>query len=92
MDAAGSLIDEALVLWMPGPASFTGEDCAELQVHGGPAVLEALARRLVELGLRSRKPVSSHGGPSRTASSTCFRRRRWRISSMHKPKASVGKL
>jgi tRNA modification GTPase len=53
MDAAGSLIDEALVLWMPGPASFTGEDCAELQVHGGPAVLEALARRLVELGLRS---------------------------------------
>jgi tRNA modification GTPase len=55
-DAGHSLIDEALVLWMPGPASFTGEDCAELQVHGGPAVLEALASRLAELGLRSAEP------------------------------------
>jgi len=27
------MIDEALVLWMPGPKSFTGEDCAELNLH-----------------------------------------------------------
>jgi tRNA modification GTPase len=43
----GELIDESLVLWFPAPASFTGEDVAELHVHGGRAVvggvLEALA-------------------------------------------------
>lgn len=38
----GALIDEGLCLWFPGPASFTGEDCAELQVHGGPAVVRAV--------------------------------------------------
>ena len=52
-DAAGNLIDQALVLWMPGPASFTGEDSAELQVHGSPVVLEELSVALSELGLRS---------------------------------------
>ena len=42
--ATGDLVDEALVLWMPGPASFTGEDVAELHVHGSPAVIaEVLA-------------------------------------------------
>lgn len=38
----GELIDQGLILWFPGPASFTGEDVLELQVHGGPAVLSAL--------------------------------------------------
>ncbi len=36
------VIDEALVLWFPGPASETGEDAAELQVHGGRAIVAAL--------------------------------------------------
>lgn len=39
-------LDRGLVAWMPGPASFTGEDCAELQVHGSPAVVRAILRRL----------------------------------------------
>lgn len=42
-------LDEAMVLWMPGPHSFTGEDCVELHIHGGIAVadsiLDALATR-----------------------------------------------
>lgn len=38
----GGLIDHGLVLWFPGPASFTGEDLAEFQVHGGRAVAAAL--------------------------------------------------
>jgi tRNA modification GTPase len=38
----GDELDEALVLWFPGPASFTGEDVVELHVHGGPAVVEAV--------------------------------------------------
>ena len=53
---AGRLIDEALVLWMPGPRSYTGEDCAELQVHGGPAVVDRLTVVLTELGLRLAEP------------------------------------
>ena len=42
----GEKLDRGLVAWMPGPASFTGEDCAELQVHGSPAVVRALLRKL----------------------------------------------
>lgn len=48
-DAAGAPIDDALVLFFPGPRSFTGEDVAELQVHGGPAVIAALLRALAEV-------------------------------------------
>jgi tRNA modification GTPase len=44
----GEAIDEAVALWFPGPSSETGEDTAELQLHGGPAViagvLDALGR------------------------------------------------
>jgi tRNA modification GTPase len=36
------LIDEGLILWFPGPESYTGEDMAEIQVHGSKAVVEAL--------------------------------------------------
>lgn len=46
------LIDEALVLWMPGPGSFTGEDCAEFQVHGSLAVIEAVGTALLASGAR----------------------------------------
>eukprot|EP00094_Tigriopus_californicus_P005065 TCALIF_04879-PA protein Name:"Similar to gtpbp3 tRNA modification GTPase GTPBP3, mitochondrial (Danio rerio)" AED:0.08 eAED:0.08 QI:0/0/0/0.66/1/1/3/0/403 len=40
------ILDRALTLWFPGPKSFTGEDCAEYQVHGGPAVITAVLRAL----------------------------------------------
>ena len=36
------LIDEGLILWFPGPESYTGEDMAEIQVHGSKAVVDAL--------------------------------------------------
>lgn len=45
----GSVIDEALVLFFPGPGSFTGEDVAEFQVHGGAAVIRDLLARLSAL-------------------------------------------
>ncbi len=48
----GFVIDEALVLWMPGPRSFTGEDSAELHTHGSPAVIEAMAGALLAAGAR----------------------------------------
>jgi tRNA modification GTPase len=41
-DAEGGFIDEAIVLWMPGPNSFTGEDVVEFHLHGGPAIVEAV--------------------------------------------------
>ena len=41
---AGETIDSGLILFFPAPHSFTGEDCAEFQIHGGKAVVTALAR------------------------------------------------
>jgi tRNA modification GTPase len=38
----GLSLDDGLALWFPGPHSFTGEDVAELHVHGGPAVIAAM--------------------------------------------------
>lgn len=51
-DAAGGVLDQALVLWFPAPASYSGEDCAELHLHGGRAVLAGVCDALVALGLR----------------------------------------
>ncbi len=51
-DAKGEQIDEAVVLYFAGPASFTGEDVAEFQVHGGRAVINALQETLSAYGCR----------------------------------------
>ncbi len=55
-DRQGQPIDRGLVLWFPGPASFTGEDVVELHLHGGRAVSQAIARALLDLGLRPAEP------------------------------------
>jgi tRNA modification GTPase len=52
----GEAIDDGLVLFFPGPASYTGEDCAELQVHGGTAIARAVVDALGALGLRPADP------------------------------------
>ncbi|XP_023563401.1 tRNA modification GTPase GTPBP3, mitochondrial [Octodon degus] len=50
---SGAPLDRALVLWFPGPQSFTGEDCAEFHVHGGPAVVSGVLQALSSVpGLR----------------------------------------
>jgi tRNA modification GTPase len=55
--ANGELIDEALALWFPGPNSETGEDVAELQVHGGRAIVSRLFGILARLeGFRLAEP------------------------------------
>lgn len=51
-DASGETLDQALVLWLPGPGTYTGEDSAELHLHGGPAVIEAVAEALIAAGAR----------------------------------------
>lgn len=55
--AGGEVLDSALLLWLPGPASETGEDMAELHLHGGRAVLAGVLDALARLpGLRLAEP------------------------------------
>ena len=60
----GQIIDEGIVLLFPAPSSFTGEDCAELQIHGGKAVVAAL---LEELSLFPQCRLAENGEFSRRA-------------------------
>jgi len=53
---AGDHIDQALVLRFVAPNSYTGEDAAELHLHGGRAVIEGASRALIALGLRPADP------------------------------------
>ncbi|MBB3459217.1 tRNA modification GTPase [Rhizobium sp. BK313] len=60
----GLIVDQGLVLIFPGPASFTGEDCAEIHVHGGKAVVATL---LGELASFEKCRLAEHGEFSRRA-------------------------
>lgn len=52
----GEVIDQAIVVYFPGPHSFTGEDCIELHVHGARAVLDRLYAIFSGLNLRLAEP------------------------------------
>ncbi|ANY19010.1 tRNA modification GTPase MnmE [Tsuneonella dongtanensis] len=53
----GSELDRALVIWLPGPGTATGEDVAELHLHGGRAVVAAVENALAAIpGLRHAEP------------------------------------
>jgi tRNA modification GTPase len=56
LDANGQPIDQGIALYFPAPHSFTGEHVLELQGHGGPAVMQALLNRCLELGARLAMP------------------------------------
>ena len=43
---SSELIDEGIILWFPGPESYTGEDMAEIHVHGGKAIVLAIQREI----------------------------------------------
>jgi tRNA modification GTPase len=43
------LIDEGIIIWFPGPESYTGEDMAEIHVHGGKAVVSALQKEIAKI-------------------------------------------
>ncbi len=55
-DSVDNTLDRALVLWFPGPNTYTGEDCAELHLHGGRAVINSVADALTQAGLRPAEP------------------------------------
>ena len=50
------VLDDGLVLWFPGPNSFTGEDVIELQGHGGPVVQNEIIQVLCKRGARLARP------------------------------------
>ena len=50
-DAFNQPIDQALALYFPAPASFTGEDVFELHCHGGPQLLELVLKHCLEIGV-----------------------------------------
>jgi len=57
LGAGGDILDRGLLLWFPAPESFTGEDVAEIQVHGGRAIVEAISAALGQMpGLRLAEP------------------------------------
>ncbi|MDO4262840.1 MAG: tRNA uridine-5-carboxymethylaminomethyl(34) synthesis GTPase MnmE, partial [Deinococcus sp.] len=56
LGAGGELLDEGLCLVFRGPHSYTGEDVAEFQTHGSPAVLGEVLTRALELGARPARP------------------------------------
>ena len=55
-DADGTVIDDGLLIFFPGPQSYTGEDVLELQGHGSPVLLAQLLRRCLALGARPARP------------------------------------
>lgn len=56
LDKKGVVIDKGIALYFPAPNSYTGEDVLELQGHGGPAILQILLQRCLELGARLAEP------------------------------------
>ena len=51
-DTEGNTLDDSLAVFMPGPKTFTGEDVAELQCHGGPVLLAAVLEACLRAGAR----------------------------------------
>ena len=56
LDANGDTLDQGIALYFPAPHSYTGEQVLELQGHGGPAVLQLLLNRCLDLGARLAQP------------------------------------
>ena len=56
LDKNGDILDQGVALFFPAPHSYTGEDVLELQGHGGPAVMQLVLQRCLDLGARLAQP------------------------------------
>ncbi|MBN2140286.1 MAG: tRNA uridine-5-carboxymethylaminomethyl(34) synthesis GTPase MnmE [Desulfovibrionaceae bacterium] len=56
LDAQGRVLDEVLAAFMPGPNSYTGEDCFEFHCHGGRAVVAVVLAAALDRGARQARP------------------------------------
>ena len=64
MAADGSALDEVLLTYFAGPASYTGEDTIEISCHGGVLVTRRVLERLLQAGARAAGPGEpGSGGP-----------------------------
>lgn len=88
LDREGAVIDKVLATYTRGPASYTGEDTAELHCHGAPMVLSLGLESLFSHGARQAGRGSSPAVPFLTAVWIWCRRRRWAIC--WKPPAGRG--
>jgi tRNA modification GTPase len=71
----GDMLDQALVLWMPGPHSFTGEDVVELHTHGSRAVIQGVFTALEYMDSDPAQYLSTTDGGIRAAERGEFTRR-----------------
>lgn len=56
VDSRGRTLDEGLLVWMPGPRSYTGEDVVECHCHGNPWILQRLMEEAIVAGARCAEP------------------------------------
>ncbi len=56
LDHAGEVIDRGIALWFAGPASYTGEDVLEVQIHGAPVLLDLVVESAIQAGARAARP------------------------------------
>ena len=56
LDENGDALDQGIAIYFPSPHSYTGDDVLELQGHGGPAVLQLILQRCLDLGARIAQP------------------------------------
>lgn len=91
-DVQDTLLDEALVLWFPGPKSYTGEDGFELHLHAGPAVIQAVAHALVLGGARPAEPGEFTRRAFTNNRMDLVEAEGWQTLLRPKPKASVSRL
>jgi tRNA modification GTPase len=77
---SGEALDEAMVLWLPGPRTFTGEDVAELHVHGSLAVVSGVLDELGDMRLAPAAAdtalAAAGAAPTAAACSSCKERLR----------------
>lgn len=66
VDGQGEAMDEAMGVLMKGPASYTREDVAEIQCHGGEVNAQRVLRRVLEAGARLAEPGSLPAAPLKT--------------------------
>lgn len=56
LDENGATLDQGIAIYFPSPNSYTGDDVLELQGHGGPAVLQLILQRCLDMGVRLAQP------------------------------------
>jgi len=52
----GKLLDDGIMVFMPGPRSYTGEDLVEIHIHGSPVLVEAMSEAIHKAGARPAQP------------------------------------